>query len=143
MRPMVAADAPVVASLATQLGYPSSPDEIATRFEELRRRPEDEVLVATDAEDKPIGWVHVARVAALETGPTALVGGLVVDEAHRSSGVGAELLAAAEVWAGRHGAVRMVVRSRTTRQRAHRFYERAGYVQIKLSHVFEKPLVKG
>ena len=93
LRPMVAADAPIVADLATQLGYPSSPDEVATRFEELHRRDDDEVLVATDAEDTPIGWVHVARVAALESGPMALIGGLVVDDAHRSSGVGGELLA--------------------------------------------------
>ena len=37
----------------------------------------------------------------------------------------------------------LIVRSRITRQRAHRFYERAAYVQTKLSHVFEKPLVQG
>ena len=109
LRPMVAADAAIVADLATQLGYPSSPDQVGTRFEELRRREDDEVLVATDAEDTPIGWVHVARVAALESGPMALIGGLVVDDAHRSSGVGGELLAAAEAWARRHGAATMVV----------------------------------
>ena len=28
-----------------------------------------------------------------------------------------------------------------TRRRAHRFYERLGYLEIKRSHVFEKPLV--
>ena len=28
-----------------------------------------------------------------------------------------------------------------TRERAHRFYERIGYVEVKRSHVFEKTLV--
>jgi GNAT superfamily N-acetyltransferase len=139
---MVASDAAIVADLTTQLGYPSSADEIATRFAELRGRHDDEVLVATDSNDTPIGWVHVARVAALESSATAFIGGLVVDDAHRSGGIGAELLAAAEDWARRRGAATMIVRSRSTRERAHRFYERAGYAQIKLSHVFEKPLVR-
>jgi len=138
---MVTADAPIVADLAAQLGYPSTADEIATRFEELRPRDDDEVLVATDADDTPIGWVHVARVVTLESGTAGLIGGLVVDDAHRSGGIGAELLSAAEAWARGRGVDRMIVRSRSERQRAHRFYERAGYVQVKLSHVFEKPLV--
>jgi GNAT superfamily N-acetyltransferase len=142
IRPMEASDAAVVADLTSQLGYPSSAGEIASRFGELRARPDDEVLVATDSGGIPIGWVHVGRVAGLEFSATALIGGLVMDDEHRSRGVGEQLLAAAEDWARRRGATTMIVRSRNTRQRAHRFYERAGYAQVKLSHVFEKPLVK-
>ena len=33
------------------------------------------------------------------------------------------------------------VRSREARDRANRFYEREGYVHVKTSHVFTKPLV--
>ena len=42
-----------------------------------------------------------------------------------------------------NGCIRMTVRSRIARERAHRFYEREGYVLEKTSHVFRKPLVSG
>jgi GNAT superfamily N-acetyltransferase len=139
---MRATDTDRVAELATQLGYPSTSDDIAARFKELEARPaEHAILVATDAADTPIAWIHVARIRSLVESEVAMIGGLVVGEGSRSSGVGAALVAAAEAWARERGARTMSVRSRTERERAHRFYEREGYVQIKLSHVFHKPLV--
>jgi GNAT superfamily N-acetyltransferase len=141
IRPMRAADVPRVAALTTELGYPSTTEEIERRFTAVSARPEGVVLVATDGEDEAIGWIHVLRVASLEASDVAMVAGLVIGERHRSAGIGADLLAAGEAWSRKHGARTMAVRSRSTRPRAHRFYERHGYVQIKLSHVFEKPLV--
>ncbi|HEX5039798.1 MAG TPA: GNAT family N-acetyltransferase [Candidatus Limnocylindria bacterium] len=137
---MVATDASRVADLTTQLGYPSTPEQISTRFAAIDGRPESVVLVATDDSDAPIGWIQASRVAALAESDVAMIGGLVVGDGHRSGGIGAELLDAAEEWAREHGAVTMSVRSRTERARAHRFYEAHGYRQIKLSHVFAKPL---
>lgn len=135
---MTAADAPLVADLTTQLGYPSTANETAMRLAALDDR--SAALVADD-DGRPVAWVHVALVTSLISGVKADIGGLVVDEAVRSSGIGAELLAAAEDWAREHGATTMVVRSRVARERAHRFYEREGYDLIKTSHVFEKRLV--
>ena len=140
IRPMRATDGSRVADLATQLGYPSSADDVAHRFAELAASPADAVLVAT-AGRRVVGWIHVSRVTSLAVSDTALVGGLVVDEAHRSGRIGAALLKAAEAWAVAHGARTMTVSSRVTRERAHRFYERKGYALLKTSHVFEKPLV--
>ncbi len=139
IRPMTAADAPFVADLTTQLGYPSSAEETVERLAGFDAR--HAALVAED-DGNAVGWVHVALVPSLAMGLTADIGGLVVDDAHRSGGIGAELLAAAEAWAREHGAARMVVRSRIARERAHRFYEREGYDLIKTSHVFEKSLVQ-
>jgi predicted N-acetyltransferase YhbS len=141
IRPMRDGDAARVAELTAQLGYPSTPEEIDTRLTHLRSRPEDELLVAVDERDEPVGWIHVSRFASLEASDVALIGGLVVDDAHRSGGIGEALLEAGEAWAREHGASTMVVRSRITRERAHRFYERHGYAPVKTSHVFEKPLV--
>jgi len=138
IRPMTAADAPLVADLTTQLGYPSTAEEAAERLATLAGR--DAALVA-DAEGRVVGWVHVILVTSLVSDLKADIGGLVVDEDHRSSGIGAALLAAAEAWARDQGASRMLVRSRIARERAHQFYERKGYELIKTSHVFEKSLV--
>ena len=141
IRPMRATDIASVADLTTQLGYPSSANEIADRFLDIERAPAAVVLVATDETDAAIGWIIVRLVAALSSDRPAEIGGLVVGDGHRSEGIGSELAAAAEEWAREHGARSLTVRSRSTRERAHRFYERLGYQQIKLSHVFEKPIV--
>jgi predicted N-acetyltransferase YhbS len=141
IRPMRATDVARVAELTTELGYPSTAQEIAQRFAEVGRRPEGVVLVATGPDDEPVGWIRVLRIASLEASDVAMIAGLVIGDGHRSAGIGADLLEAGEAWSREHGARTMSVRSRSTRPRAHRFYERHGYVQVKLSHVFEKPLV--
>jgi len=141
IRPATEADVGPMAELTTQLGYPVGPQTLRERLTDVRARTADEVLVAVDDSGGPIAWVHVAMVATLEASDLAAINGLVVDEGHRSIGVGAALVEAAERWARDRGAAAIVVRSRSTRQRAHRFYERIGYVEVKRSHVFEKPLV--
>lgn len=141
IRPATEADVGPMAELTTQLGYPVDPQTLRERLADVRTRTADGVLVAVDDNGGPIAWVHVAMLATLEASDLAAINGLVVDEGHRSSGVGAALVEAAERWARDRGATAIVVRSRSTRERAHRFYERIGYVEVKRSHVFEKPLV--
>jgi GNAT superfamily N-acetyltransferase len=137
---MSAADVPVVAELAGQLGYPSSAADIEHRFRALAARDADAVLVAADG-PAVIGWIHVSLVASLAVSDTALIGGLVVDEAHRSERIGAALVEAAEGWARDQGATMITVSSRVTRERAHRFYLREGYAHLKTSHILSKSLV--
>jgi len=98
------------------------------------------VLVAADAEDRPIGWIHVEVRRTLVAPLSAQVMGLVVDDAVRSGGIGRELLRSAEAWAAARGCRRMLVGTRVTRERAHRFYEREGYAVEKTSYFFEKEL---
>jgi GNAT superfamily N-acetyltransferase len=134
-------DAPELADLTTQLGYPVETDAMRARLERLLASSDDVVLVAVDPDDRPIGWIHVAMLALLEHGDYASINGLVVDEGERGVGIGHALLGAGEAWAREQGAIEITVRSRSTRTRAHRFYERNGYDEIKRSHVFGKPLV--
>ena len=65
IRPMVGADVAHVADLTTQLGYPSTDEQIAARFAEVDARPDQAVLFATDESDTAIGWIQVGRIAAL------------------------------------------------------------------------------
>jgi GNAT superfamily N-acetyltransferase len=141
IRPMTEADAALVAGLTTELGYATSPEQTTERISILLERPDDHAALVADEDGRVIGWVHVAIYTSLESGRVATIGGLIVGEGHRSSGIGVELLTAAETWARENGAAKMVVRSRVTRERAHRFYEREGYRLLKTSHVFEKRLV--
>ena len=131
-------DAPAIASLAGELGYPTEPAEMRTRLAALN--PEDGALFVGVAGVAVIGWAHVAEVRLVESDSYAELRGLVVAAALRSRGVGARLLGAAEAWTRDRGLSRLRVRSNVTRERTHAFYERHGYTTTKSQKVFDKRL---
>jgi GNAT superfamily N-acetyltransferase len=134
-----AGDAAAIAALNGELGYPSVPDEVTARLAAIEASAADAVLVA-EQRGRVIGWAHVALKPSLLDVASAQLMGLVVAEGERSAGIGRALLIEAEGWARARGARRMVVASRVTRERAHRFYEREGYAILKRSFIFEKRL---
>jgi GNAT superfamily N-acetyltransferase len=140
IRPPRADDAAVMADLAEQLGYPVSAVELGERLDDLRDGEDAAVMVATDLDDRPLGWVHVEIKRTLLAPLSAQIMGLVVDASARNVGVGRDLLSAAEAWAAARGCRQMLVGSRVTRERAHRFYLREGYAIQKTSFFFEKQL---
>ncbi|MCK4726727.1 MAG: GNAT family N-acetyltransferase, partial [Anaerolineales bacterium] len=73
--------------------------------------------------------------------PFAEIGGLVVIEEWRASGVGRALLKTAETWARDRVVSGMRVRSNIIREGAQRFYEHLGYNNVKTQKVFLKELV--
>lgn len=140
IRRATSADAPRIAVLSGQLGYPATPAQMRKRLLRIKPASQHAVFVAESPEDGVIGWLHVSRQPLLEEEMRAEVNGLVVAEGQRSLGAGAQLLAAAEDWAHRHGCKGMSVRSNVIRERAHQFYERQGYEHYKTQKSFRKPL---
>lgn len=132
-------DAEALARLATELGYPTTADQAARRAASILDRPGNRILVAETA-GAVVGWIHIAESVTLESEPAAEIAGLVVDERLRGAGMGARLVAEAEAWAAGRGYGRMRVRSNVKRNRARRFYERAGFVVTKSQRNFEKRL---
>ena len=65
---------------------------------------------------------------------------LTAVNARQSQGAGALLMQAAEAWSRKKKCVNMSVRSNGIRERAHKFYERQGYVHYKTQKAFRKPL---
>ena len=133
-------DAPRIAELSGQLGYPATAGQVRARFRAIRPASQHAVFVAVSAKEGVVGWVHVSRQPLLEVEIRAEVNGLVVAEGQRSLGAGARLLAAAEDWARKHGCKSMSVRSNVIRERGHKFYERNGYEHYKTQKSFRKPL---
>jgi len=133
-------DAPAIAELGDQLGYAASRQQIATRLAGIEAERSSRVFVAENGEGIVVGWLHVASRTQLTEDCCAEILGLVVDESSRGAGIGAALIRAAEEWARSEGCVRMRVRSRETRERAHRFYEREGYARNKVQLVLHKVL---
>lgn len=139
IRMMETRDVDRVAGLLTELGYPSTPQQIARRFTRIDGRADQALLVADDGR-AVVGWMHVGTHPYLESDESAEILGLVVADGQRSRGVGTALVRAAEKWAVEHGCEAIRVRSRITRDRAHAFYERGGFERIKTQHCFQKML---
>lgn len=132
-------DAPELAALSTDLGYPSSTDDIRRRLPFLLSNPEHKVLVATDDADRAIACLHANLPRQLVNDRFVEIASLVVADGCRGSGIGARLLEEAERWGTMQGAEAIRVRSNVIREQAHRFYLRAGYTLAKTSYVFTKP----
>lgn len=133
-------DAVSIAKLAGELGYPSTPEDIARRMRNLEPRSRHTVLVAESASGEVIGWAHISVNDLIEGDTRAELNGLVVGEGHRNLGAGALLLEQAEGWARALGCHALNVRSNVIRTRAHHFYEKMGYENYKTQKAFRKIL---
>jgi GNAT superfamily N-acetyltransferase len=141
IRPAVASDAPALANMLDQLGYPTDASEIPERLARMAERPGTTVFVA-ELREQAVGVVTVHLFPSLHTSePVAWLTALVVDESVRGSGVGSALVARAEEWAQRHGAKRLALTSHLRRADAHEFYKRRDYEQTGVRLV--KELVAG
>ena len=135
-----AGDEQGLAVLCGQLGYPSSAQETAERLRLLRDRDDHLVLLATGEANAPVGWIHAYVAYHVETDAFVEIGGMVVSEEHRGTGIGTRLLGKVEQWARSKKVSAIRVRSNVAREHAHGFYESAGYPKTKTTHVFQKPL---
>lgn len=130
-------DAPAIAKLSCQLGYPTTTSLASIRLAHLLNHKDHAVLVAESEHDRIVGWIHVFSSPHIETDPFAEIGGLVVDEAQRGRGIGKQLLISAHHWARDNGFHTLRVRSNIIRADAHRFYQREGFQLVKTQMVFE------
>ena len=129
-----------MAELAGQLGYPTAADDIADRVAGMHASSEHAVFVAELPGGEISGWIGVFLYRCVETDARAEVSGLVVDEHHRSQGIGLRLLERAEQWARGKQCDTIGLRSNVIRGRAHAFYERQGYQHYKTQKSFRKNL---
>ncbi len=139
IREIVPGDAAAAALLSGELGYPMSAEAMEQSIISPEIRGDEAVFVACVSE-QVVGWIDVVATQQLVSGPRAEIAGLIVSEEVRSRGVGRLLVARAEEWAASRGMRDMLVRSRVTREDAHRFYLREGYSRNKTSAVFVKKL---
>ena len=139
LRPATEGDAERVAVLASQLGYPTTPEAIRERLHLLKAQEDHQVLVA-QVGGRVMGWVHVGRTLSLEAGDRSELLGLVVDETCRGRGLGRALVAEAEAWAWTRGLPILHVRANVTREATHRFYGKLEFEAVKRQVVFRKRL---
>jgi len=122
-------DAPHLARLLTQLGYPTSSEEMTERLQPLLQRPEYITFVA-ESGNILVGMVgvHVAFGYELK-GPYGRLTGLVVDELFRRHGIGRRLIETVEAWLREHSISLIIVTSGIHRTQAHQFYTDLGFIE--------------
>ncbi len=116
--------------LTQQLGYTVTLSELKGNLETLLAAGNNLVEVAV-LDQRIIGWLHVQQNISLESGNYCEITGLIVDAAHRSKGIGKVLVDHAKQWARERGFTKLRVRSNVKRQKAHEFYFREGFKEVK------------
>lgn len=139
IRDAVPSDAAEVARLTAELGYATSPEEIADRLGRTTDRRKQLVLVAV-LEGKIAGWAQAQLSEVLESGLRVEIVGLIVAESCRRRGVGRRLVEVVERWATDAGAPSLVVRSNAKRIESHVFYPALGFNATKTQMVYRKLL---
>ena len=127
LSPPLESDARHVASLLSQLGYPSDEADVRIRLRRFLDREDCFFRVAHSA-DSVIGLLSAELIPYFPNGSTICrVTSLVVSEQNRSRGIGEQLLAAAAIFASEHQCSGLEITSAQHRLDAHRFYERLGF----------------
>lgn len=86
------------------------------------------------------GFVAAEHRVLLQFGERVELISLFIDHDARRQGAGAALVACVEAWARQRGIADMVVRSSLSRDGAHTFYQRIGYVHHNTQHVYTRSL---
>jgi ribosomal protein S18 acetylase RimI-like enzyme len=129
LRPATEVDAPSIAALLTELGYPSQSADVNDRLLRSLHGRTSRLVVAQLA-DEIVGLMAAELVPYFPTGATVCrVTALVVGSRHRGSGFGKLLLTAADEFARAHYCSGIELTSAERRIEAHAFYERQGYTR--------------
>jgi GNAT superfamily N-acetyltransferase len=120
-------DAEAVASLLTEMGYPSTAEAAEGAIDRFTRGSASHLQVA-GLGPEVVGLVATHLVPRMDDDAwSCRITDLVVSNAHRRLGIGSALLTAAESHALTHGARRLDLSSGDWRQEAHAFYTNAGF----------------
>jgi GNAT superfamily N-acetyltransferase len=131
IRPASPDDAPAIAPLLGELGYPAEVGQVRERARRLLgptgASPTDYVFVAETA-DGVVGMLSVHRFRGLHADDdVGLITALVVAQRVRGLGVGRRLVDEAIASAQGWGCSRLLVTTHVRRSDAHAFYERIGF----------------
>ena len=121
-----AGDAPALAPLLEELGYPTAVDVIARRLQAMIEAGEVAFVASRDDELLGLLTVHVTPVLQRPTAVGRLTALVVAQRAH-GQGIGRALVEAGEKFLAGRGCMLLEVTSNRARTGAHAFYERLGY----------------
>jgi GNAT superfamily N-acetyltransferase len=135
-----AADAPAIAMLAAQLGYPVTAAQITARMRRQEAMTDRRVIVAEDEAGTVLGWTTVRVEEHIHNDPYVEISGFVVEEKARGRGVGRRIMTEVERWTRLQGLTVIRLHANVVRKEAHQFYGALGFAKMKEQFVFRKTL---
>jgi RimJ/RimL family protein N-acetyltransferase len=143
VRPARFNDAPALARLLTELGYPQDAEQVRSQLATWAGDPRGTVLVA-ESGGSPAGFAAVYAIRRIDRpGSFARVVALTVDSTRQRSGLGRRLLAEVEAWAGETECDEIEITSSRSRDAAHAFYRALGFTDLcERSARFRRPLAQ-
>lgn len=127
VRPAHLSDEVGLAPLMAELGYPTSPTELAVRLATILGR-EDFATFVAEVDGTAAGMICVTAAPSLyRDGLQGAIVVLVVSSAFRGRGLASALIERGESWLANSGARRATVNPSVHRGDAHRLYIRHGY----------------
>ena len=130
VREMTVEDAQAVNSLSQLLGYPLSNQETLLNITAVVKSNDHSAFVAI-LENNIVGWIGAAHTIMIEVMPHCEINGLVIDENHRTKGIGKLLIEKVKQWAREKGSDKLSLRCNVKRTEAHLFYEHLGFKEVK------------
>jgi GNAT superfamily N-acetyltransferase len=131
-------DAPAVARLLGELGYPADEAAAAVRIQRHLDSPSDHLLLAeVDGEVAGLASLHVSLALEYDE-PAGKLSAIVVDDRFRRRRVGAVLVEAIEAEARARGCCLLFLTTAERREDAHAFYRAIGFEET--GRRFAKPL---
>src|SRR6202035_5020435 len=103
VRPAKIGDVTAIASLAGELGYPSTAEQVRDRLAAIEKDARHATFVAALSGNEVIGWIHLSEDHSPGSDPRAEIRNLVVDSRSRSVGAGRLLVERGEQWARDRG----------------------------------------
>jgi len=140
IRPALTSDAPALALLLGELGYPAVDDQVRHRLE-IHRAPNSIILVV-ESDERLVALLSLHLIPLMHAdGFLGRVTSLVVSESNRRQGFGRLLVSAAEEYAWSNGCSRMEITSGDHRPDTHVFYEHLGYQVDCRRFIRNRPMV--
>ena len=118
-------DSAAIADLLGQLGYPAAAEAVEPRIAGLLAAGDRLVVAELDGQVVGLADLHVSPSLEHDQ-PAGKLAAIVVDERHRSAGVGRALVAAMEAEARERGCGVFFLTTAERRADAHAFYEHLG-----------------
>ena len=129
-------DAEAICRLSGELGYKTTIENTKIRLEEVSRNDDHFVVVVYDHQ-KVVGWIHAFYSISIESDSFIEIGGLVIDNTYRRTGLGKMLVEKIIEWSQLKKTNKLRVRSNVIRKETHQFYESMGFSLTKEQKVFD------
>jgi GNAT superfamily N-acetyltransferase len=139
IRPAKLNDCRGITSLTNELGYPSSQEKVHQILDMVLKHPDHQIYVA-ESNDVLSGYIHLVCTMRMGSDPFVEIAALFVHDEFQNQGIGTALITGAEKWTQEKGYHLLRIRSNLVRKKAHNFFQRNGFENLKKQEVFRKQL---